>query len=165
MGVTLRSVLIQLLVVLLALGLWGCAQSSVEETRELLSVREAAAVAYSDNRCDDALRLYGQLVQELPEYPHAWLRIGNCHAKSKRLSQAVVAYQTALQFNPKDRKAWYNLAYVQAQILGLTVAEMQTQVDSTDPAAQRIRQLAIDVLAPFGQQLPPPQDDEAAAAP
>lgn len=163
MGGFLKPLLMVMLWAWFAFGLSGCTSSPVKEARELLSLREAAAAAYKDNRCDDALKLYRQLVQELPEYPQAWLRIGNCYAKSKRLQQAAVAYETVLQLNPKELKAWYNLAYVQAQMLGLTVAEMQKQVDTADPSAERIKQLAIDVLAPFGQKLPQAGDSEVLA--
>jgi tetratricopeptide (TPR) repeat protein len=81
------------------------------------------------------------------------LRVGNCYARSQDFAQAQQAYQQALIRDNSFVKAWYNLAYVRAQLLANTVTEMYKHSEPGSPEAEKIRNLTVQVLAPFDIKL------------
>lgn len=138
------------LFLLLALNILLIGCSSMEgKTGDLISLGQQAEAAYTEKRCEQAIELYSQLAEQLPEDTHSLLRIGNCYARSEQPMAAVKAYQQAIERDPGFTKGWYNLSYMQAQMLGKTVAGMAANIDTSDPSLAAIRALASTVLVAF----------------
>lgn len=127
----------------------GCAVSAATQTRALLDSQVEADQAYARQDCEAAIPLYRELADDLVENSQVLLRLGNCLAREKRRDEAMSAYREALQKDPSFVKAWYNLSYIQAQDLARTVADMSSNVDPADPAAERARLLADRILDAF----------------
>jgi len=104
---------------------------------------------YANEQCEQALPLYKSLAIAMPKDTKSLLRIGNCYARAQDFMSAQEAYQQALIRDNSFVKAWYNLAYVRAQLLASTVTEMYKHTDSNSPEAEKIRNLTVQVLAPF----------------
>jgi tetratricopeptide (TPR) repeat protein len=139
--------LIYLLCILASLV--GCSQNSVKDVQITLDKQIQADTFYEQQQCDKAIPLYKSLSIAMPNDTKSLLRIGNCYAKSQDFGNAQEAYQQALIRDSSFVKAWYNLAYVRAQLLASTVTEMYKHTDPASPEAEKIRNLTVQVLAPF----------------
>jgi tetratricopeptide (TPR) repeat protein len=139
--------LIYLLCILASLV--GCSQNSVKDVQLTLDKQIQADTFYEQQQCDKAIPLYKSLSIAMPNDTKSLLRIGNCYAKSQDFGNAQEAYQQALIRDNSFVKAWYNLAYVRAQLLASTVTEMYKHTDPASPEAEKIRNLTVQVLAPF----------------
>lgn len=139
--------LIYLLCILTSLA--GCSQNPVKNVQITLDKQIEADTYYQQQQCDKAVPLYQALAIAMPNDTKSLLRIGNCYAKSQDFANAQDAYQQALIRDNSFVKAWYNLAYVRAQLLASTVTEMYKHTDPTSPEAEKIRNLTVQVLAPF----------------
>ncbi len=143
--------LIQLAAILLiVMGLTACA-TPADKARTLLDLKTQADAAYQEGNCQTAIKLYRRLANSLDEKSHALLRLGNCLARTQRNAESMDTYREALQHDPGFVKAWFNLIYVQTQILSKTVVDMSANVDPTDPAVNEVRDLAMRILAAFQQ--------------
>ena len=60
-----------------------------------------------------------------------------------------MAYKQALARDPYYNNAWYNLGFIQAQILAQTMAEMGSYIDPTDDSMDSMRTLSQKVLDAF----------------
>ena len=130
----------------------GCVSTPVERAAELLSLQQQAESLYQQGKCEGAMSLYRQLAKEMPREAEPWLRIGNCQARLEQVDAAIAAYREAIERNPSYNKAWHNLAYIQAQQLARTAAAMAQHVDPADPSSKAMRELAMEVLAPFQRE-------------
>lgn len=137
----------------LLLSLVACTQNSIKSVQATLDKQVQADTYYANEQCEQALPLYQSLAIAMPKETKSLLRIGNCYARAQDFMQAQEAYQQALLRDNKFVKAWYNLAYVRAQLLANTVTEMYKQVDPASPEAEKIRNLTVQVLAPFSINL------------
>lgn len=141
------------LMVFLILGLSACTQNSVKKIQTTLDMQVEADNFYAEGDCEHALPLYHSLSEAMSSDTQSLLRIGNCYAKANDFAMAEQAYQQALLRDNQFVKAWYNLAYVRAQILANTVSDMYKNVGSTSVESQKIRDLTVEVLAPFKIEL------------
>lgn len=141
------------LIVFLMLSLVACTQNSVKKIQTTLNTQVEADNFYAQGDCEQAIPLYRALSESMSSDTQSLLRIGNCYAKSNDFSRAEQAYQQALLRDNQFVKAWYNLAYVRAQILANTVSDMYKNVGSTSIESQKIRDLTVEVLAPFKIEL------------
>jgi tetratricopeptide (TPR) repeat protein len=139
--------LIYLLCILVSLV--GCSQNSVKDVQITLDKQIQADTYYEQQQCDKAVPLYKSLSIAMPNDTKSLLRVGNCYARAQDFTQAQEAYQQALLRDNSYVKAWYNLAYVRAQLLASTVTEMYKHTDPASPEAEKIRNLTVQVLAPF----------------
>lgn len=130
-------------------SLVGCSQNPVKNVQITLDKQIEADTYYEQQQCDKALPLYKSLSSAMPNDTKSLLRIGNCYAKAQDFVNAQDAYQQALIRDNSFVKAWYNLAYVRAQLLASTVTEMYKHTDPGSPEAEKIRNLTVQVLAPF----------------
>ncbi len=137
-----------LLVLLLVAFFTGCA-SFKSDPAALVDLHARALQAYGERDCDQAIELYSELAEGLPKNAEVWLKIGNCLARTNRREEAVDAYRQAIKRDPEYIKAWYNLSYLQAQMLGKTVAAMAVHIDPSDSSLQPVRKLAQEVLSAF----------------
>ena len=139
--------LIFLLCILVSLT--ACVQSPVKDVQTTLNMQVEADTYYSQAQCDKAVPLYKSLSIAMPKDTKSLLRIGNCYARAKDFVQAQYAYEQAIIRDNGFVKAWYNLAYIRAQQLASTVSEMYKHIDKNSPEAEKIRNLTVEVLAPF----------------
>jgi tetratricopeptide (TPR) repeat protein len=154
--------LIQLTAILLiVMGLTACA-TPADKARTLLDLKTQADTAYQEGNCQTAIKLYRRLANRLDEKSHALLRLGNCQARTQRNAESMDTYREALQHDPGFVKAWFNLIYVQTQILSKTVVDMSANVDPTDPAVNEVRTLAARILAAFEQPDTAPKENKPA---
>lgn len=138
-----------LIVASLILMTGACAQSPVEKVKATLGTRAMADEFYAERDCANAIPAYRKVVEDMPAYTEAWLRIGNCHVFTGNYDSAMSSYQEALKIDPGYVKAWYNLIHVQARVLGESVSAMYRSVDQSDPMAVEVRRFAMNVLEPF----------------
>lgn len=144
----------RLMVIICTLVLFsGCNHVSVTEVKNVLELQIAADNFYAQDQCDKALPLYEELAKAMPTNARNLLRVGNCHAKQQHYSTAEQAYLLALERDPNYAKAWYNLSYIRAKILAVTVSEMYKNIDPSSAEAIKIRKLTVDVLTPFNLEL------------
>ncbi len=144
-----RAVRLRHLVVLLLVALCsGCANFK-SDPAALVDLHARALQAYNERDCAQAIELYGELAEGLPKNAEVWLKIGNCLARTHRQQEAIEAYRQAIKRDPEYIKAWYNLSYLQAQMLGKTVAAMAVHIDPSDSSLQSVRKLAQEVLSAF----------------
>ena len=142
----------------------GCA-ATAQRTEALLDLQTKASKAYEAGDCEAAVALYGRLADRFGTDTQSLLRIGNCHARSQRWTDARKAYRNALTRDPKFVKAWHNLSYVQARELEQTFVRMAGALDPAHPATAGIRRLAERVLAAFDWPLKSPATVVPVAAP
>lgn len=133
--------------------LTACSPNTIKQVQVTLEQQVEADTYYAEDRCDKAVPLYKSLSIAMPKDTKTLLRIGNCYAKVQDFVQAQEAYQQALSRDNTFVKAWYNLAYVRAQLLANTVTEMYKHTDPASPEAEKIRNLTVQVLAPFSINL------------
>lgn len=156
MAKSLKSNALLIVILLITLSLGSCA-SPAQQAKSLLALYVAADNAYDQGDCATAIPLYRKLADAMRSDTKSLLRIGNCQSRAHNWTAAIFAYRAALQRDKSFVKAWYNLSYVQAQVLKETVAEMSQYVDPTNPVAGRIHKLAEQVLAPYGLSVPLPK--------
>jgi len=143
--------LIALLCVVMSLV--ACTQNPIKEVQITLDKQLEADNYYAQGDCEKAIPLYKTLSATMTSDTKSLLRLGNCYAKEKDYAQAEQAYQQALSRDNSFTKAWYNLSYVRAQVLADTVMQMYKHVDPNSAEAKKIRELTLQVLAPFGVNL------------
>lgn len=139
----------KLIIVALLVVLAGCATKSAAKAKKLFALHAQAEAFYNQRNYSEALPVYEKLARKLPDSADVWLRIGNCQARLMRPQEAVQSYRQAIARNPNYSKAWYNLSYVQAQMLAETARGMYANIDPSDPGGREIRELVLGVLEPF----------------
>ncbi|MGZ9899905.1 tetratricopeptide repeat protein [Shewanella gaetbuli] len=93
--------------------LLGCANSpSNKSNTNLINMLSHANEAYQEARLNDAETQYLAIKQSYPQYKEAWFKLGNIYARQGRLKAAIKQYETVIQLDAEDGRAWYNLAIV-----------------------------------------------------
>ncbi len=97
----------RLLISLLLVALVGTAfpQSAVQKDKA-----DRAAAAMNSGKFDEAVRLYSELVRELPTIPGLKLNLGMAYYSSGRLTEAVKYLTLAVQGDPSLSRGWLLLA-------------------------------------------------------
>lgn len=75
------------------------------------ALRRALALE-REGRVDEAVALYGQVLEVRPGSVRAWVNLGNAEATRRRAGEAEKAYRRALDISPDDRDALNNLAWL-----------------------------------------------------
>lgn len=97
------------------LALWGgllagCATTPHTSSASPESIKGAADKAYTAGQWPEAARLYAQLARKFPQDATILIRLGNALGQEDRWELAAYAYQRALQADPLQGKAAYDLA-------------------------------------------------------
>ncbi len=79
---------------------------------DVLRLNAAAMDAYHNERWDEALPLYAELVEADPERALAWYRLGNLQARDGELDGAIASYTRAVALEPDNAEARHNLGLV-----------------------------------------------------
>ena len=79
-------------------------------TDDVFRLSSSADLAYQENRWIDAVRLYQELTQAVPEDAYGWFRLGNTFAQQGAYSKAIDAYEASIDRNSSQPKPWFNLS-------------------------------------------------------
>ena len=120
------------------LTLATCAVRVPPNAQESEQMRQAAVLAYESGEASRAETLYQGLARAYPADPENWFRLGNLYARANRNEDAATAYQKALQLNPNDARAWYNLGVVRQHQAYTLFLQADALADKADPLAPMI---------------------------
>ncbi len=79
-------------------------------TDDVFKLSSSADLAYQENRWIDAVRLYQELTQAVPEDAYGWFRLGNTFAQQGSYTKAIEAYEASILRNSSQPKPWFNLS-------------------------------------------------------
>lgn len=103
-------------------------------SKDVFSLSDKAQEAYTQSRWIEAVQLYQQVVEKVPNDADAWFRLGNTYAQQGALERAIHAYETSLINDSRQPKAWFNLST--AYLLNAQAAMRQSfdRMRANDPA-------------------------------
>ena len=78
------------------------------------TVPEAGLAAESDGRWDDAIRVYGQVLEVQPNRADLWLRVADINARLERVSDVALALSRAVEVSPDDPVLHFRLSQAHA---------------------------------------------------
>lgn len=117
-------------------SLW---EDAVDKGPQMFRSRANLALAYNkQGRADEALEHLDIALKVNPEYPDAWIEMGNILQDRGETSAAEQAYRQALRFNPGLNGAYYNLGNIY-----LKSGRAAAAVEFYDQALARDPHLAI----------------------
>ena len=98
---------------------------SSEELRERVALAERH---YRENRLEDALKMFREIIDLDPGHAHAWLRVGNVLHRNREWFDALTAYRRAArpQADPVIReKAVYNIALLNLELARQAIRRLE----------------------------------------
>jgi len=108
---------LRLLIILPCLLLLGSLDGFAEMTSdEVLSEFVAAGMAYKEGRYDTAIERYNAILKEDQVSGPLYYNLGNSYFKKKNVGQAVLNYERAKKFIPRDSDLNFNEHYVRSKI-------------------------------------------------
>ena len=69
------------------------------------------------------------MTQKAPEEAEPWFKLGNIYARTLRIELAIQFYREALVRDPRNVKAWHNMAVVQLRQAGKSFGEVELLVE------------------------------------
>ncbi len=142
----------RLAVILLALALGACAQTSTKPdqatAQDLAEIYRLAATAYDEQDWAASEQHYLNLTRGAPEEVEPWFKLGNVYARTQRYDRAIACYREALVRDSRNVKAWHNIAVTQLREAGASFLELEMLTQDDDPLHEKsVRiQRAIDEL-------------------
>lgn len=145
----IRSPIIKPVVIMfsvMVLLLTGCASipdKAVEnesnlDSLALFQTRQQAQSAYQQSRWIEAVRLYQQVVTQIPSDADAWFRLGNTYAQQGVYQRAIHAYQQSLNHDGEQPKVWFNLSTAYLLNAQSAMRGAHARLRPADPAKQLI---------------------------
>lgn len=118
------------------------------DTLAIFQTRQQALIAYQQSRWIEAVRLYQQVVAQIPEDADAWFRLGNTYAQQGVYQRAIHAYQQSLNYNGEQPKVWFNLSTAYLLNAQAAMRGAHARLRASDPAKQLIaeRLNSLDAL-------------------
>jgi len=77
---------------------------------ELWDTYQRANESYKLGMLSDAEAMYIEITEKNPKLFEVWLKLGNIYVRTNQLDAAIRVYENAVRLNPKDVRAWHNLA-------------------------------------------------------
>jgi len=92
-------------------------------------------VEYKKNNFEEALKAFEKSLysDDLLMQSKSYYNIGNTHYKLNKFPESIQFYKKALQLNPNDEDAKYNLEYVRAKLKDQSEKQQQDQNQEQDP--------------------------------
>jgi tetratricopeptide (TPR) repeat protein len=142
----------------------GVAAPTPRQQLERAAVAQSQAEAsYAQGDWPAAQRAYEAVVALAPQRAGAWLRLGNCRARQGWHEPAAQAFAQALELDPRDARAAYNLALMrvaQAEGALARARAQEARLGELAPEARRLhevlRWLASGDAAPAPRAAPAP---------
>lgn len=123
----------------------GAEAVSDQQTQRLFQDINRADVAYQAGRWKEASDYYRVVLEQMPDDPHAWFRLGNSLTRQGQYSHAIQAFETALQQDARQVKPWLNLST--AHLLGAQLATLKAwEVMAQDDPSRQAIQFRLDTL-------------------
>lgn len=120
----MRSITLALFILAASYALW--AQDSL-----LIARSQEAHQALLNGRYDEAVKLYGDLVAQLPDNPGLRLNLGLALEKAGRPAEAVPQLELATRAQPEIAGAWF--------LLGLAYQQLQRPQQAIGPLREAVR--------------------------
>lgn len=105
---------------------------SAEKDMFLVSVQ--AQRAYQESRWLEAVSLYQQIVERVPNDAVTWFRLANTYAQQGAFERAIHAYEQSLALEKEQPKAWFNLSTAYLLNAKSAMLNAHKAVRSHDPA-------------------------------
>lgn len=121
------------------------------EELDVLTLRQKADDAYTNNDLKTSAELYEKLIKQVPEEPLHWFRLANVYVRTNRQREAIDLYRETLIRDPKFSKAWYNLSIIQLKQTAYNLNEMLIYTDKDDPLHAKAKKL-LDGIQDIIQQ-------------
>lgn len=123
----------------------GDRAADYQNARALFSTVDRADNAYQQGQWQTAAQLYESVLQDLPDDPWLWFRLGNSLTQNGDYSGAIEAFETSLQHDAQQSRPWFNLSTV--HLLGAQVASLKAwqAMEPGDPSRQSA-QKRLDTL-------------------
>lgn len=95
----------------LALALWLAAPAAAQQAATVDELYNLGWVAIQEQRYDDAIAFYEQVVARSPTYKEAWYNLGHAHSFKKDYDAEIAAYEKAIELDSDYFKALASLSY------------------------------------------------------
>lgn len=143
----------------------GCATNATiqeEADSRLISIDRQAENAYRNGRAAEAVSLYEELVQAIPEDAGYWYRLANAYVRTDREREAVFAYERSLAIDARNPRAWHNMGIVllrQSQEAFIRGADVSQPGTSEHEQNRRLLDALMEVTGNDAPDESAPEDD------
>ena len=86
--------------------------------------KDAADEAYKRGQYQQAVREYEELIKEQPS-AELYYNLGNAHFRTDNITQAILAYERALQIKPGDNDIRFNLEFARSKTIDKITPESE----------------------------------------
>ena len=138
----MKSMLILFVVVLMQ----ACA-TTVSHNTDLFALRDQAIASYQKGEYQQAVELYTQLVEAVPEDSELWFKKANAHAQLLQPVLAIESYQQAVLRNPKQYKAWRNMSIIHLRQAANALTQLMTVLPPSHPIYDSSLRLTQNIMA------------------
>lgn len=123
-------------------------QKQHKVSADVFELTFAAEQAYQQSRWIEAVRIYQQIVEQVPHDADAWFRLGNIYAQQGVFERAIHAYESSLNYNSEQPKAWFNLSTAYLLNARAAMRGAHGRLRAGDPARSLIeaRLISLDAL-------------------
>ncbi len=120
------------------------AESNRQSQQLFVNINQADA-AYQAGRWKEASGHYRGVLEQMPQDPYAWFRLGNSLTRQGEYSHAIQAFEASLQHDARQTKPWFNLST--AHLLGAQLATLRAwEVMAQDDPSRQAIQFRLDAL-------------------
>lgn len=141
------------IIAMLAISLLQACASQSQKERTAFDLVAEADRAYLESRWLEAEQYYSAVIEEVPEDPYAWFRLGNTQLRQGRVDSAIHAFQEALKRDPQHAKTHYNLSTAYLLQASAALEHSGQSLRPQDPGKmaveQRLQQLKKLINAPL----------------
>ena len=118
---------------------------SESNSLDVFKVSREAEQAYEQSRFIEAVKLYQQIVEKVPNDADAWFRLANTYVQQGVYGKAVHAYERSLQSNQEQPKAWFNLSTAYLLYAQEAMRSAHEKLRPQDPARVMIEHRLTDL--------------------
>ena len=115
------------------------------QSQQLFANMNQADAAYQAGRWKEASGHYRGVLEQMPQDPYAWFRLGNSLTRQGEYSDAIQAFEASLKHDARQTKPWFNLST--AHLLGAQLATLRAwEVMAQDDPSRQAIQFRLDAL-------------------
>jgi tetratricopeptide (TPR) repeat protein len=112
----------------------------------LYQIMNQADRAYASGDWMQASNGYRAVIEQIPNDPYAWFRMGNSLTQLGQYAQATVAYETSLAADSSQFKAWFNLSTTHLLNAKVVTLNALRSIGMNDPSRDDVVR-RLDVLS------------------
>lgn len=90
----------------------GCLRSKVIMTKKLAKMIEDAKKLYTENKYEEVVSIFSEVLKEAPDYADGWKYLGSSLHSLKQYQASIDAYRESIKLNSKDAYSWRELGNV-----------------------------------------------------